>query len=251
MSLPNSPWQRPEPARFSPRLRTGIWVALLAAVGLGLYFLSRAFPGQHLSDFDTVFLLQGIVFAALIARGLLLRRQLGAGETFVYVGIWAGIAFALMLGYTFHDELGEAWSRLRGELVPSYGVATDAHTLVLTADESGQFTVYGRVDGMRVKFLVDTGASDIVLSPDDAKRLGVDLSTLDYSRDYETANGGGRGAPFTVASLSIGAIRLEDVPISINQAPMSISLLGMPFFRRLQSFEIRGRRLYLTARSTG
>ena len=96
-----------------------------------------------------------------------------------------------------------------------------------------------------MRFLIDTGASDTVLSPMDAQRLGIDLAALDFSRVYLTANGNGRGAPYRLMDLAIGPIALSDVAVSINQAPMDESLLGMSFLRRLKSFEVQGRRLYL------
>jgi aspartyl protease family protein len=124
----------------------------------------------------------------------------------------------------------------------------NAKELVITADENGEFVVYGRVDGAPVKFVVDTGATDIVLAPQDAKRLGIDLDGLNFTSQFETANGVGRGAPSTVESLVIGPIRLTHVPVSINQAPMDSSLLGMAFLRQLQSFSVTGRKLTLRAK---
>ena len=95
------------------------------------------------------------------------------------------------------------------------------------------------------RFLVDTGASDIVLSPSDAKRLGVDVAQLQFTQDYETANGVGRGAPYTIERLTVGPVLMTVVPASINQTPMESSLLGMTFLKRLDGFEVRGRKLYL------
>ena len=112
--------------------------------------------------------------------------------------------------------------------------------------EGGGFYVVGQADGVQVRFAVDTGASDIVLSPDDAHRIGVDPSTLKFSAPSETANGVGYGAPIVVKSLTVGPIRLTNVPVTVNQAPMSASLLGASFLRRLSSFEIRGDQLFLS-----
>lgn len=249
MSQPQGPWHRPDrPRRLDPRIKRAIWIAALILLGIGLWQLSMLFPGGARSDIDHAYIIQGVAIVALISSGLVFGRQIRASEAMRNIALWVGIAAILMIGYAYKDVLSDVAYRVRAELVPSYGVSPNPHELVLTADENGQFSVIGAVDNVRVKFLVDTGASDIVLSPDDAQRLGIELDKLDYSRDYETANGEGRGAPFTVASLTIGPIRLTDVPVSINQAPMSSSLLGAPFFQRLQSFEIRGRRLYLRTR---
>jgi aspartyl protease family protein len=115
----------------------------------------------------------------------------------------------------------------------------------LSESEGGNFYVFGTVNGTPIRFLIDTGASDIVLSPSDARLIGIPTENLDYSRIYGTANGVGHGAMATVSRLTVGPISFSDVPVSINQAPMDSSLLGMTFLRRLKSFSIRNHRLYL------
>jgi aspartyl protease family protein len=61
----------------------------------------------------------------------------------------------------------------------------------------------------------------------------------------ETANGVGRGASYKASSLEVGPVRLEDVPMQVDQAPMSASLLGMTFFKRLESFQVKDGKLYM------
>jgi aspartyl protease family protein len=107
----------------------------------------------------------------------------------------------------------------------------------------------GQVNGQAVRFLVDTGASETVLSPADAKRIGVDTAGLAFDHPSETANGVGYAAPLTADSLAVGTIRFENVPMLVNQAPMSSSLRGMSFLKRLESFKVSGRKLYLKPRS--
>jgi aspartyl protease family protein len=124
-------------------------------------------------------------------------------------------------------------------------VATAPQEMAVAGDPDGHFILYGQVNGQTVRFLVDTGASGIVLSPADARRVGLDPAGLNYSRAAETANGVGLSAPFTADTLAVGAIRFSDVEMEVNQAPMSVSLLGMTFFRRLESFRMEGGRLYL------
>ncbi|MBT3978500.1 MAG: TIGR02281 family clan AA aspartic protease [Rhodospirillaceae bacterium] len=103
----------------------------------------------------------------------------------------------------------------------------------------------GSANGARVRFMIDTGASDIVLSPADARAIGIDPATLRYTRVYQTANGLGRGASYRLETLAIGPIEFRDVAVSINQAEMNVSLLGMAFLDRLSTFEISGRRMTL------
>jgi aspartyl protease family protein len=117
--------------------------------------------------------------------------------------------------------------------------------MTLTQSENGSYYVNGVVNGLPMHFLIDTGASDIVLSPDDARRIGIDVASLNYFHQFETAHGGGRGAPATVARLAVGSFVLNDVAVTVNQSPMSSSLLGLAFLDRLDSYEFRGRHLTL------
>ena len=248
MSTPG-PWHRdPQPPSYNPNLRLAVLIALIAVLALGLWRLSLLFPGRANSDFDTVQFINLAAFGVLIASGLIFARRITVRETVRNLSLWTGIAAVLVLGYSYQDEIRDAGMRVRAELVPSYAVTRNPKELVITADEDGNFVVYGRVDGAPVKFVVDTGASDIVLSPQDAKRLGIDLDGLNFTSQFETANGIGRGAPSTVESLAIGPIRLEHVPVSINEAPMASSLLGLAFLRQLDSYTVTGRKLTLRAK---
>jgi aspartyl protease family protein len=160
------------------------------------------------------------------------------------IAIWGIIAAVLAVGYAYRDELGSIGSRVQSELMPGEPVqSAGAHVLTLTQDDAGDFYVYGAANGTRIRFLVDTGASDIVLSPADARRLGIDMSALHFVSGFETANGVGAGARTTLDTLSVGTIQLWNVPVSINRTDMHASLLGMAFLKRLKAFEFSGRKL--------
>jgi aspartyl protease family protein len=238
------PWGSPRPFISGAQLRFLVWIALVAAGVLAIRELMRLFPRTR-SDYDTAYVIQWVAYLALMSSIVLRFRRAHASQLIRHASIWVGIGAVLLLGYTYQDELGQVALRVRSELVPTYAVASDARTLVLTQDNSGAFSAMGEVNGIPVSFLVDTGASDVVLSPSDARRLGADLSSLQFAREFETANGVGHGAPYRVARLGVGPIALFDVPVTINESEMSSSLLGMAFLKRLDSFEVRGRKLYL------
>jgi aspartyl protease family protein len=118
--------------------------------------------------------------------------------------------------------------------------------LVLRAGRHGHFMVDAEVDGTTVKFLVDTGASSIFLTPDDAASLGWPRQRLTFSERYDTANGEIRAAPVTLRSIRIGQLEFYDLPASVGEAPGGVSLLGMTFLRRFESYQVRGDRLILS-----
>ena len=225
-----------------------VWLGFLVAVAALLALLAKAFPGQLNSPDDWGWLVAGLGFVVLLSVNILGPGRINWGEKARHAAIWAGIIGVLVLGVTYRDELLGVGQRIRGEFSSSYPVATGARELVVSQDPDGGFYLMGQVNGQVVRFLVDTGASDIVLSAADAERVGIETSRLSFDHPSETANGVGYAAPSTVDSLAVGSIRFDGVPVLVNQAPMSSSLLGMSFLKRLESFRVSGRKLYLTPR---
>lgn len=238
-----SPWaQRPQGGPHKPRWL--LWLGVLLGLVILLVLLSRAFPGGE-NELTSPDLVRTVAVLALVSSSLLFVRQFKIRETIRNVLLWVGVAGVLLIGFSFQEELFALGRRLRAEIVPGYPTQTAANEMVVSASEGGGFHVYGAINGLPIRFLVDTGASSIVLSPADAKKLGLDLTALKFDRPYETANGIGYGASAQVEELTVGHIHLKDVPVSINGAPMSSSLLGMTFLNRMKSFSITGRKLVL------
>jgi aspartyl protease family protein len=159
--------------------------------------------------------------------------------------LWVLIVAVVALGLTYRGELGAIGARVLGELLPYRGTLRGEDEVRFAAGADGHFRIEALVDGTRVRFLVDTGASDIVLSPADARRIGFDPDRLRFTGVAETANGRVRTAAVRLGSIEIGPIRFDDLPASVNQAAMRGSLLGMSFLERLRSFEIRDGALIL------
>ncbi|MHB8531032.1 MAG: retropepsin-like aspartic protease family protein [Caulobacteraceae bacterium] len=247
------PWGGPRPpGPPRPRRRLGLllWIATLLGALAAFFALTELFPGQ-LTRMDWADALYLFGLLALVSSGLLAAQRIRLGETARNLAVWLAVFALALIGYSFRGELAAAALRARSALIPAYAVQTSPRSVVVSRSEDGSFYIIGQVDGIPVRFLIDTGASEIVLSPADAQRLGLDLASIRFSAASETANGVGHGAPFIMRSLAVGPIRLADVPAEINQRPMSASLLGMPFLRRLYSFDFRGDRLILQGNESG
>lgn len=245
MANGDGPWNRnPLPPQNSG-LRFAIWIVLLVLVAIALFALARSFPGSMPYDWNSAYLMRMVAILVLVSGSVVMSRRFKFREAVRHVAIWAAIFAVLAIGYTFQDDLQDIALRVRSAFTPGYTVARNDSESVLSESEGGNFYVFGTVNGTPIRFLIDTGASDIVLSPSDARLIGIPTENLDYSRIYGTANGVGHGAMATVSRLTVGPISFSDVPVSINQAPMDSSLLGMTFLRRLKSFSIRNHRLYL------
>lgn len=232
----------PEPRQS--RLGVWLWLGLLAGL-LTLFLLAAWLLPADRSGADWPEVLQLFGVLALVSSGLARLRRINLGAMAKIVVGWATIFLLAVTGYALRDDAGRLVSRVRSALAPDYAVAESAYSLVVGRGEGDAFYVVGRVNGAPVRFMIDTGSTEIVLSPADAERAGLHPADADYSRPTETANGLGYGAASIIDSLAVGPIRLVDVPVSINKAPMSMSLLGMPFLKRLDSFEVRGDQMFL------
>jgi aspartyl protease family protein len=242
MSTPG-PWGRPSPRKAS-RLGLYLWLGVMVLALVLVTVLERYFPSGD-SSFGDPYQIRMLGMLALVSSGLLFVRQINLKQTVRNVLLWVAAGGVLIVGFSYQHELADLGLRLRSNLVPGYAVQTGPHEMVISEDEGGGYHVYGAVDGQQVRFLIDTGASDIVLSPADARRQGVDFSSLTFDHVYESANGIGHGATIRVRDLSVGAIHFADVPVSINGADMSSSLLGMTFLKRLKSYSFSGGKLVL------
>lgn len=156
-----------------------------------------------------------------------------------HAAVWLALGVLLALGYSYRFELGDVVDRLGGELIPYAAVTTEDGALRVRAQPDGHFFVDARVDGQEVRFLVDTGASVVALSPADANRIGLDRARLNFSRRLQTAGGIVRAAPVRIRMLELGDIRLTNVRAVVNEEFMPHSLLGVSALDRLGGYEVR------------
>ncbi|MBW8815065.1 MAG: TIGR02281 family clan AA aspartic protease [Caulobacterales bacterium] len=228
------------------RSRLWAWLLVLAAIGGLVLALVHAFPEAARTGADWANIAYAVGLLLLLSTRFLRRPAAPVGQSLRHAGIWAVVVAALALVVAYRDELAGVPQRLRLAFSSGDPVQTAEHELTIPQDpDAGGFVVVGAVNGQRVSFLVDTGSTDTVLTPQDARRLGIDVDHLSFEGQAETANGVGHGAPFTANSLQVGPIAIPGFRMSVNQAPMSRSLLGMSFLSRLESFEVRGGRLVL------
>ncbi len=242
MSGAPGPWESPPPPR---RHRHRVWLWLVAGIGVTIALLAWRFPDALRSGDDKARLLYLVGLLALVSSGVVAARRIGLRRSLVQGLAWVALGLVLVAGYAYRYEFRFVGERVLGALIPSYGATVAAGSVAFRTGDDGHFRVEALVDGVRVRFLVDTGASDVVLSPADARRLGFDLGRLAFTEYFATANGTVRGAPVRLDEIVIGPIRLTNLRASVNEAAMDTSLLGMSFLNRLDSYEVRGDTLTL------
>jgi aspartyl protease family protein len=112
------------------------------------------------------------------------------------------------------------------------------HTLVYRADRRGHFSVRAAINGAPISLVVDTGASLVALTPDDARAAGIGRDELAFNQITQTANGRVRFASVMLREVRLDQLSVENVPAAVIEN-LDQSLLGMSFLRRLKSFEMR------------
>jgi aspartyl protease family protein len=133
-------------------------------------------------------------------------------------------------------EMGNAES----EPSPSYG------EVVLTAGSGGHFETEAEVNGRRIDVMVDTGATLVALTYEDAERAGIFLRPADFTHVAHTANGQARIAPVRIDRIEIGDIVVRNVQGAVGErGAMNKTLLGMSFLSRLSRVDMRAGTLVL------
>ena len=130
------------------------------------------------------------------------------------------------------------------DLRPAQVVADDASTgpasgsaAQVSKGPDGHYWAEAAVNGHAVHLLVDTGATAVALTAEDAQRLGFDPKGLDYSYRVATANGQARAARIKLASVSVAGAEVQNVDALVIERGLQTSLLGMTYLGRLSQFE--------------
>ena len=215
------------------------WFALLmGGTILLVLFLESRFPGT-LSDPDNrMQLIYRLGWIALIGSSLIFGWRSRPKSALRNAAIWALIFLVAVGFFAFRRDAAMIGQRIMSELSPTQGTLRDDGAMDFTAGPDGHFRIQALVNGSRVTFMLDTGATDIVLAPDDARRIGFDPATLTFDQLAQTANGTVRGASVRLQDLSVGAIGFRNLPATVNGADMSDSLLGMAFLNRLHGWRV-------------
>lgn len=189
---------------------------------------------------DSPRLIYFAIILLVIGGGFLLANRHRLGQVAQQGAIW----FFIFLGTAL--VFGN-WDRIQQTLVPSQTfVSGDGGPVIeLPRRFDGHYYMTMRINGTLVEFVVDTGASDIVLSADDARSVGVDLRELAYMGRAQTANGTIRTAQVFLDEVQVGEMVDRDVRAIVGEGELGISLLGMSYLGRFGRIEIENDTLRL------
>jgi aspartyl protease family protein len=225
------------------------WI-VMAVIGLGLILLvvndSTDSSLGFSSDRAGSMLYLGVWGFVLASALLASRRRMG--DIVRGLGVWVLIILALVAGYQYRYELQDFASRITAGLIPGSPLSLNdgGNSVMLDRLGNGHFGARGAVNGAPVDLIVDTGASNTVLTFADAKAAGFDTSSLDFSIPVQTANGLTRAAVVTADSITVGSITRNGLRIFVSgDGALNMSLLGLNFLDTLSGYDVRGDRMIL------
>jgi aspartyl protease family protein len=223
------------------------WIALFI-LALGAVMLvgddNGMIAGLDATTFGYVaFLLALLVY---IAGGLMTRYAGGASAMVRDAVTWIALGLGLVTLYAYKEELTPLAARVVVELLPGTAMTVEESANGLTEVKirrrlDGHFTANVEVNGKSISMIVDTGASSIVLRPQDARKAGIDIDGLTYRIPVLTANGRAMAARVRLKSVAIGPLdRTKVEALVARPGALTQSLLGMSFLSRLRSYEFSG-----------
>lgn len=191
-------------------------------------------------DGDTIARIAYLALLGLAVGGwLLVEGRNSIGKTLRQAMAWALIFVGVIAGYGL-------WQDIRGDVMPSQGVIAGTGQVVSERRFDGHFYLDLELNGTPVRFMVDTGATDVVLTPDDARAAGLDVDNLAFTDIATTANGQVRTAPARIDTVTLEGITDRNLRVYVNGGEMDTSLLGMAYLSRFDRIEISGDKLILT-----
>ncbi|MGH6831772.1 MAG: retropepsin-like aspartic protease family protein [Methyloceanibacter sp.] len=223
------------------------WLALFILALAAMLLVaneSGTIAGLDSNTFGYVALL---VALAVFVGGGMLGSYRGRGGAMARDAVtWLALGLGLVALYAYKDELMPIAARVVGELLPGSAMTVEQSTGGVTEVRirkrlDGHFTANVKVNGKLISMIVDTGASTIVLRPEDAKKAGIDVSALTYRVPVITANGRTVAARVRLDEVSVGPLDRKKVDALVAQpGALTQSLLGMSFLSRLRSYEFSG-----------
>ena len=192
-----------------------------------------------MSDPDTVARVVYLVLLLCFLLGFFAWRRGQIGRRLRDLSVWVLIFAMVVIAYGFRDVL-------RRELFPAAMVQVSEDAIELRRGSDGHFHATVEVNGQPVRFLVDTGASGIVLSRQDAEKVGLEPDGLAYLGTAQTANGRVATAGVRLGLVRLGTFTDTGVPASVTEGGLDTSLLGMSYLDRFANIAISGDVMTLT-----
>lgn len=222
-------------------------LVIISLVSLALFLLgppSGGFLGEEDADLRVAYLIVLAAGIILASAGRLLLQ--GGSRTARFAVMWIALFAGTVTAYSNRVELSDVYDRLRGNFLPSVALTTAQGEAELRRAWDGHYRAEAEVNGVRMRLMIDTGASMVLLPYERVAELGINPENLEYSLPVTTANGKSTVAPIRISSIKIGPIAVFDVQAAVaHPGRLKVGLLGMSFLDKISETSFRGDKLIL------
>ena len=192
-----------------------------------------------MDSFETGRLIYLILLGVMVCAWFFAQNRLSTNKLLQQAAVWGLIFLGAIAAFGLWEDISQT-------VRPQQAVFADQGKLVVPRGPDGHYYIAAEVNGAPVQFVLDTGASTLVLTREDAAAAGLSIDDLNFTNRAMTANGEVRTAPVRLDSVTIGPATDENISAVVNGGEMSQSLLGMTYLQRWGKIEIAGGELTLT-----
>jgi aspartyl protease family protein len=179
-----------------------------------------------------------VLLGAVLVFWFLIQNRQSLNKTLQHGAVW-GLIF---VGAVAAVGL---WGDIRQTVQPQQLVMEDAGRIEVPRGPDGHYYLTLEINDAPIRFVVDTGATSMVLTKADAERVGLNEDDVIFYSEAMTANGLVRTAPVRLKDVALGPFHDRDVRAFVNEGEMTKSLLGMEYLNRFARLEINNGRLIL------
>ncbi|ABG32624.1 TIGR02281 family clan AA aspartic protease [Roseobacter denitrificans] len=191
-----------------------------------------------MDSFDTGQLIYLILLGLMVSGWFFMQGRGSWNKTLQQAAAWAFIFGGAVVAYGLWDDISRT-------VLPQQSVFADENRIVVPRSPNGHYYIEAEVNGAPVRFVLDTGATSLVLTQKDAEAAGLLRDELTYYGRAMTANGEVRTAPVRLDTMKLGHVTDRDVVAVVNEGEMNNSLLGMTYLQKWGKIQIADNTLTL------
>lgn len=188
---------------------------------------------------NTASLIYLVLLGCAVGGWFMVQNRDGIGKVLQQAMIWGFLFLGVIAGYGL-------WNDVQRQTMNDQMLQLGDGQISVPRQSDGHYYLTLALNDERIRFVVDTGATDMVLTRADALRVGLELNALHFIGTANTANGTVRTAPVRINTVQLGDITDTNVRASVNGGEMDGSLLGMGYLEKWGRIEISGGELRLT-----
>lgn len=191
-----------------------------------------------MSSYEVGNLIYLVLLGAVLVSWFVVQNRKNLNRTLQQGALWG----LIILGTIAAVGL---WDDIRQTVQPQQMIMSESGRIAVPRGPDGHYYLTLEINDAPVRFVVDTGATSMVLTLKDAQRVGLNEDDLIFYSEAMTANGAVRTAPVRLDDVALGPFHDRGVRAFVNEGEMSKSLLGMEYLNRFARLEIAGGTLIL------